>query len=229
MGQLVPTIRTVCTEKDLCKAFIKGWQKLYNSTPSKNSIGVIVAQHNLETGSSTMCWSWNLGNVKYNHTLGDDNIKYCVLNGVFEYINGQRITLSPTDPGSWFRAFDTLDEGVEFYLKFLANGRYKKAWEAVITGDPASFTHLLKMASYYTAPESDYLKAEMSFFNQFMKSQSYELALNELNAPVVTFPIVHPEVDLTPSSPQETVDVPLTPEPTRMQKVSNFFSGLFKK
>src|ERR1700745_3607920 len=116
-GKLVPTVRTSCTDTELCKAFILVWQKLFNEIPKKASIGVIVAQHDLETGSGNSCWNWNLGNIKY--VAANGAVDYCALHGVWEIVNGKRIELQSTDPGSWFRSFPTLKEGIVFYIEFI--------------------------------------------------------------------------------------------------------------
>lgn len=195
---LVPTTRTTCTDQELCKAFILAWQDTFNNTPSKASIGVIVAQHDLETGSGNSCWNWNLGNIKYVSANG--NVDYCALNGVWEIVNGVKVMLKSTDPGSWFRSFPTLKEGIVFYIDFINGKRYKSCWSAVVSGNPAAFAHLLKLAGYYTAPESDYVNAINSYFNKFMKATSFEAALAEVQA--VSVPVVEssPPVEIIPES-----------------------------
>ncbi len=168
---LVPTVRTICTQQELIKALIKSWQDLFQNTPSKASICIILAQHQIETGNYA-CWNWNLCNVKYVAFNGD--VDYCALKGVWEIINGVRVELPPENPGSWFRSFKSLAEGSDFYLKFLSNGRYKAAWDAVIEGNPQKFSHLLKVAGFYTADEATYTRAVAAYFNKFMQDSTYD-------------------------------------------------------
>lgn len=227
---LVPTVRTQCTQYELVKAFIGAWQEMYEALPTKQQIGVVWAQNALETGMTHDMWNNNLGNVKYMANPTDDaSLKYCMLENVWEIVNGQRVVFQPPNPATWFRAFDTLKDGVFFYFNFLRNKRYKTAWTAVEAGDPASFAHLLKLAGYYTAPEADYTKAEMAYFNKFMASDYFDRSMAELNSPPpadspVNDPVVSPPIDFTP--PEPPVDInseePLT-TPSIWNKIKNIF------
>jgi hypothetical protein len=234
---LVPTVRTPCTQYDLVKAFIGAWQEMYGSLPTKQQIGVVWAQNALETGLTHDMWNYNLGNIKYVANPGDDeSLKYCMLENVWEIVNGQRVVFQPPNPATWFRAFDTLTEGVFFYFNFLRNKRYRTAWTAVEAGDPAGFSHLLKMAGYYTAPEADYTRAEMAYFNKFMGSDYFDRAMAELNGATVqppsvvdpvsdpNDPIVPPPIDFTPPEPpvDNNSEGPLQ-VPGIWQKIKNIF------
>lgn len=239
---LVPTVRTQYTQYELVKAFIGAWQEMYGVLPSKQQIGVVWSQNALETGMTHDMWCNNLGNIKYVASPSDDpSLKYCMLENVWEIVNGQRVVFQPPNPATWFRAFDTLQEGVFFYFNFLRNRRYKTAWTAVEAGDPASFSHFLKLAGYYTAPEADYTKAEMAYFNRFMGSDYFDRALAELNAPPAppvvapppvdsVDPTVPPTIDFTP--PEPPVDInsegPLT-APSVWQTIKNVFKRSLKK
>lgn len=212
---LVLTKKTACSNKDLCKALIECWQELYGSTPKKEAVGVIIAQHNLETGEGSYCWNWNLGNVKYTKAAGD--VDYIALNGVWEIVNGKKVILTKDDPGSWFRAFSSLKEGTKFHLLFLKNNRYKSAWAYIENGDVAGFAKELKRKGYYTAAESSYIAGMMVHFNKYMKSKDYELSLEEIEKEQKTsetkliekgeviqvndFEIVHPDVDMDIDDP----------------------------
>lgn len=177
MLKKMETVKTTCSKSELIKGFVDGWIKQFNQIPSKESIGVLYAQNSLETGGTKYMWNWNIGNVKAVDKPGE-TVEYCVLNNVWEIINGKRIILSPNDPGSWFRSFPTLADGVAHHFNFLKNNRYKNAWTAVESGNPAAFAHLLKIAGYYTASETDYIKLMNSFFNSYMKSNDYENAIS---------------------------------------------------
>jgi hypothetical protein len=94
MLQLVETVRTTCTTKELIKAFCQGWFNIYKSPPNKKQIAVIYAQNALETGGTTYMWNWNIGNVKAVDISGE-NIKYCMLKNVWEIYNGKKIIYQP--------------------------------------------------------------------------------------------------------------------------------------
>lgn len=67
-----------------------------------------------------------------------------------------------------FRAFRSLDEGAEEYLKALFH-RYKRAWASLSTGNPSTFAEALKAYGYFTAPldgPKGYRTALTSIFNR---------------------------------------------------------------
>jgi hypothetical protein len=198
---LVPTIRTASTDAELCKSLILSWQKVFNVIPSKQSICVIMAQHELETGGNN-CWNYNLCNIKYSPSAG--NVDYCALSGVWEIINGKKVMLTTSDPGSWFRSFPTLNDGTEFYIKVVSGSRYKNAWQAVVKGNPALFSHLLKLDQYYTADENQYTSIVVSFFNRYMQNTTYESVIQDMSPPV-------DETTSNTDTPPETPTVPESP------------------
>ncbi len=182
---LVPTVRTSYTQSDMVAGFVNGWLKQFGQIPSKEAIGVLIAQNTLETGGTTSMWCNNVGNVKYIAGPNDDpGIQYCMLANIWEIINGQKVIFQPPNPATWFRAFPTLTDGVAFHLDFLKNHRYKQAWTAVEAGNPAAFAHLLKLGGYYTAPEADYVRLMTYYFNKYMATTDYEAAVN--NSPNVS-------------------------------------------
>lgn len=182
-AQLVPTVRTSYTLQQMIAGFITGWQQQFGVIPSKQSVGVLYAQDALETGSTVSMWNNNIGNVKYVPTPGDDGWKYMMLANVWEIVNGQKVMFQPPSPATWFRAFDTLTDGVAFQLNFLKSHRYAAAWPAVEAGDPTGFAHLLKLAGYYTAPEADYARLMNYYFNKYMQDPTYDQIVAQLMAP----------------------------------------------
>jgi hypothetical protein len=125
-----------------------------------------------------------------------------MLSNVWEIINGKRITFQPPSPVTWFRSFGSLEKGVLYHFNFLKNNRYKDAWTAVESGDPALFAHLIKLKGYYTAPESDYVKAMKYYYNQYMATKDYENAVKGLS-------ITDPVVVVVPPTPEPVVVLPV--------------------
>lgn len=169
MLKQVTTLKTPIIVPDLVKSFIKYWQKTYNALPKKETVITMVAQFCHESGSGSHCYNYNLCNIKARDNA-NAVVKYCVLNGVWELdSSGNKIILPPTNPGSWFRAFDSLDEGAEFYCNFLRNSsRYQLAWQQVEAGNPTQFVHELHQSGYFTDHESSYTAGVMSFYNKYM-------------------------------------------------------------
>lgn len=208
-GNLVPTVRTTYAEYDFVKALIQGWIANEGSAPTQQQIGVLWAQNALETGQSYSMWNNNIANVKYTASAGD--VDYCMLANVWEMVNGVKTMYQPPSPVTWFRAFSTLADGVTFQINFLQNHRYKTAWTAVQSGNPAAFAHLLRLAGYYTAPEASYVAAINSYFNRFMKDPTFAKALTDVLTPILP-PIVEPvEPAITEPVP---APIPAAPQPT---------------
>lgn len=214
MLKQIPTTKTVVSVTDLINSLIKYWQKTYNEVPKKEQILTFVSQIFHETGSTSHCWCYNFGNIKLGSNIkykNDPNvhINYCVLKGVWEIVNGQKVILPPTDSGSWFRAFETLNDGVEYYGNFFKNStRYKLAWKAVQDGNPTKFAHELRVAGYYTDFEEKYAKGMMNYYNKYMADPNIQKIFDSLQ-------------------PKET---PPVPKPVGAVKViTNIFSNLFGK
>jgi hypothetical protein len=217
-AKLVPTVRTTYTQTQLIQGFIEGWKQLYGEFPKKESIAVIYAQNAIETGSTSSMWNNNIGNVKFVANGGtiDDGKEYMMLANVWEMVNGKKVIFQPPHPATWFRSFPTLAEGIAFHFGFLRNKRYKLAWTAVESGKPAEFSHLLKVAGYYTASEVEYTKAVNAYFLKFMKMTTFETVIESLKEPEPD-----PVVIITP-----TPDPVPSPEPTPPPNKSTFESAI---
>lgn len=238
----VETTRTRFTMEQFLTAVISAWKNLFHHTPTKEQVGILWAQYALETGGGGYCWNFNIGNIK--KIRNDKHSKYMMLAGTWEIINGKRVVFQPPSEVTWFRAYDTLQEGVTDYIRFLSSGRYKVAFQAALSGSPEEFAHRLKVAGYYTAPERDYVLAVRSRFNAFMKIKNIDSFFveaapeptpepvkpePEYSEPPVTiedFDIIHPLPDMTPPPLPEFKDEPLKLTP--MQSIMNFFMQLFK-
>lgn len=188
-AKLVPAQRTKYTQQDMIKAFVVAWHKEFGEFPKKESIGVLYAQNALETGGTVSMWNNNVGNVKFvaksDPTL-DEGKEYTMLSNVWEIIGGKKVIFNPPHTATWFRSFPTLADGIADHLVFLKTKRYKTAWSAVESGNPAAFAHLLKINLYYTAPEADYVKLMNFYFAKYMKDDTFEKTVKELTVtPVV--------------------------------------------
>lgn len=224
---LVEKVRTLATVPEMIEGFIKGWYKQFGILPKKEAIGVLFSQWSLETGQGKACWNWNLGNVKYQPNSNpdlDNDKKYVMLVNVWEIdSHGNKIVYQPPSQATWFRAFDTLADGVAFHLDFLKNHRYKASWSAIENGEPTQFAHLLRVAGYYTAPEADYVRAMNIYFNKYMADPTFDNVITSMQ----------PKVEVDPNTNQVTVtgDLTVAPKPKTnvLDTFSNLFSSLFGK
>lgn len=201
--KLLETIRTTPTPVEYVTAALTTISNL-----SREAIGVLWAQFACETGRGRNCWNWNLGNVK--HVKGD-GFDYVSLKGVWEGVSqaqAQKLVASgqwaiDTDPdhiagvgpgkvavvatngnpATWFRAFPTLQDGMDEHIEFLQSKKWQPTWEAVQSGDPALFARRLKALGYYTASEKVYTDALRYHFNDFQDDGVYEEAQARLENP----------------------------------------------
>lgn len=175
----VSVVRTVPSPRDYARAFIRAWRRLYPTYPTQEQCGVLYAQWMVETGGKH-CWNWNIGNVKVTQAQVDAGVSWIDLPGTWEIINGQRVVLTPGDPGRRFRAFATLDEAMCEHLSFLRNKRYAPSWPFVEAGDPDGFARALKKQGYYTASADDYARIMVNAHRLWMRSPAFADALSEV-------------------------------------------------
>lgn len=243
-AELVKTVQTKYTLNQLIGGLVQGWYKKFGVIPEKKQIAVLYAQNALETGGTVSMWNNNIGNVKFvpnkNPDL-DTGKQYMMLANTWEIINGQKVIFQPPHQATWFRAFPSLGDGVAHHLDFLRNYRYKKAWTAVEAGDPAGFSHLLKVAGYYTASEADYTKLMNVYFNKFMKDTTFEKEVSALEATLAPPPAPEPELTPEPEplpapvpAPEPLPAPPVAPvpapaKPSVFESILSALSGFFKK
>lgn len=191
-----PAERTPSTGAEVVESLTKAWYSLFNVKPAYHSIQIIFAQcvtengYNVNEGKFIAMYNYNIGNVKYVDKPKPPNTNLGQLwhrrAGVFEFLDPnnpkQKTVLSSDNPGSWFRSFETLDEGCEFHLRKL-NTVFQGAWPYVISGDAAGFAQALKNAKYYTAEVSDYtagVKTGMAVCNNAGGQNAYDSAASNL-------------------------------------------------
>lgn len=168
MGQRVNRVKTPVSESQMAQAIIKSWQDLVGTTPSKQQVAIILSQNALETATRKSMWNYNIGNIT---TDGK---------GVYNYFDNLT-TSEQVKPGKWvkmnlkYRAYPSLQAGVDDYLKLLKN-KYPNAWKSILNPNPVAFSKALKQKGYYTANEEPYTKSLSRLYTQFSKSDSYDKA-----------------------------------------------------
>lgn len=105
----------------------------------------LITHDTIESAWGNHALGFNLGGIKATQQQIKNGVPYISAN-TFEYINGKKVHIRDN-----FRKFYSLKEYVKFKIKMLTEGRYAKA--GVFHGD---FIHTLKVAGYFTAPESIY-------------------------------------------------------------------------
>jgi len=142
-----------------------------------------------ETGHGTHCWNHNLGNVKASnanvvhmylrgtweviaeaaaqkavaaanglaHIASDEE---CKAHGWGRKAGQAVVVFNPPHAYARFLAFDSLEEGVDFWVKKhkAIAGRHQEYLGALKAGDTDVVAHVLKVDRYYTGLESQYAK-----------------------------------------------------------------------
>jgi hypothetical protein len=161
---VAPEQKTI-TEEQAAYALREAWKRIYGYYPSLNSLAVIWAKTCLETGHFKVgFWNYNFGNIKRKN---DDEL--FTMFRCSEILNGKEVFFDPPHPQTAFRAYLTIEDGAENYLKFVS--KRTAAWQKVIEGDPKGYAHELKLARYYTASEEKYTNTLVGLFNTFLKNK----------------------------------------------------------
>lgn len=172
-------------------------------TPSTEALALALGKTALETGrwgASGGLWNWNFGNVKASEKY--EGLFTCIT--LNEVLNGRVIWFAPeaqltAKNGQWLepiyrvpdghpqtrmRAFSSAADGALAYVRFVAGGRYAKAWERLLAGDAVAYVHELKAAKYFTADEATYARTTLSLQREFIAK------LQGRPAPIIPVPPV---------------------------------------
>lgn len=192
----IEPVATPLTEEKVAFYLSKFWEKIIGTKITKEQLGCLWAHTVLENGRAIKySYNYNVGNIKKINGLKYTSYK------CNEIINGKSQWFEPYHHQTLFVAWDSPEEGFEFYLKFLQKERYAKALEALKAGDPEQYSHWLKKGGYYTASEHFYTLAISKLYKEFMtkadKLMNYvpeETKINviippkDYSAPEVTIP-----------------------------------------
>lgn len=161
--------------------------------PSDEVLSLALAKSALETGKWKSIWNDNWGNVKASEKWEGQMYTCIYLNevllrdGVRKVIwfmpegeltdslaNGGKLVGEPmaVPPGhvqTRMRAYANHWDGADQYITFVANGNYKKAWAALLTGNPTAYVHELKVAGYFTADEKVYAKSVNAIYLEMLQ------------------------------------------------------------
>ena len=139
--------RTPATPADLRAAIATAYHRLTGKSASTSLLDTLTAQASLETGRGAQMYNFNFGGIK---GCGPQGTANCMTH---EVIASHDVTLR-----QGFRAYASLDEGAEDYVRLLSH-RFGAAFSKAQVGDVDGFAHALKQAGYYTAAETDYATA----------------------------------------------------------------------
>jgi len=200
--QYLPDELNASSEEEIFYAFKEGTKELYGKDLPFESIAILLAHSALETGRWRVgLHRWNFGNIRaYPAKLKED--EYFTMFKCGEILSqvAEEVFFEPPHPNSVFRAFTSREEGIKHHLKFLMKKRYKKAWEMLLVGNAAGYSHELRAGGYYTANEKLYTRTLVKLTSEYLKKKDKltswrPLSINEVQD-VKTGLISIPSIDI---------------------------------
>lgn len=178
MGKQVPKTNTPVSDAQMAQAIINVWHRLFGTAASKEQVYMIMAQNAIETGGKREAMhNYNVGNI----IVGNSDHDY-FLGGDWMYTDKSETTKKTITQK--FRAYNSLEDGVEDYLKLLSGSkRYAPAWQHIMHPDLKEYSKSLHDAGYYGAKEEVYTKGLLAQFNRFNKGDSYSVGLSGKSEP----------------------------------------------
>lgn len=166
--------KTPLTEAEATYYLKTAWKNVFNKNTSKKSLALLWAQSLGETYRWKSLRCYNFGNIK--RRKNDTKLRWTSYEAG-EYINGKHIIFQSYHPQTHFAAWDNPLDGAEYYIRFLSGRkRYKKAWAALMMGDPVAYCRELKAGGYFTAPLEHYTKGVVSLTNEFKRKAALLMA-----------------------------------------------------
>ena len=150
-------------------------------SPRLDQLALAMAKNALETGRWKKMYNFNFGNIKAGESyVGMYTSFPCneIIKGKVRWfmpagestkdgeLIGERWGVPPGHPQTRFRAYANAWDGSQQYIDVLKT-RFTKAWDALLTGDPAKFVSTLKSLNYFTANEDSYLRGVASLQREF--------------------------------------------------------------
>jgi hypothetical protein len=206
LAKYVPPRRDKLSFEEAAQAMSGAMAATLGETPSTEALALALGKTALETGrwgASGGLWNHNWGNVKASAKY-EGTYTCIVLNevlplGLVWFDPRGQLTANPAKggklmgppmpvpeghPQTRMRAFAAPDEGALSYVRFVAGGRYAKAWELLLAGDAVAYVHALKVAGYFTADEATYARTTLSLQREFIAK------LKGRPAPIIPVPPV---------------------------------------
>ncbi len=208
--------KTPLTEEEATYYLKTAWKKIFGEGQGAtvNSLALLWAQSLGETGRWKFLRCNNWGNIK--RRKGDTKLRWT------SYDAGEVLTIKgvrkhymfyPYHPQTHFAAWDDPLDGAEYYIRFLSGKkRYRKAWAALLLGDPVAYCRELKAGGYFTAPLDHYTRGVVSLTNEFKRKAGVLMAWEPPTPEPPPEPEPEPEPDpviiVMPDEPDPTPEPP---------------------
>jgi hypothetical protein len=146
--RVVEPCRTPVSRHDLRAALGRAYQRVAGRSATRATLDTLTAQASLETASGSRMYNFNFGGIK-----GASPTRETASCLTHEIIGASDVVVR-----QGFRAYGSLDEGAEDFVRVLST-HFGSAMSKARAGDLDGFAHALKAAGYYTASETDYASA----------------------------------------------------------------------
>lgn len=155
-GSFVPAQRTMVSKEQFLSAVKIVWPKLLPEIElTEQGLNILYAHVALETGNLSSVMNYNLGNAKATPAASNNNKWTGYPCG--EILDGKSYKFTAKHPICYFLAFDTLEDGIVYYLKMMGDN-FRSALIEAANGNVEGFNAELKESGYYTADPNLYLK-----------------------------------------------------------------------
>lgn len=152
--------------------------------PSDETVALALSKTGLETARWQAIHRSNWGNIKAapayegmytcyacNEVLAGKVVWFSPrgrLDGKGGKVIAEAYDAEPFHPQTRFRSYANHYAGVSEYTDLIATSRYKVAWAKLLSANVTGFVHELKLAGYFTADESLYLKGVSGLYNELL-------------------------------------------------------------
>ena len=171
-GKFVVKTATPWKHNEMRSAMAERIASFTGKPADQRAVCILHAKTVLETGrdgvkgiEGVCCWNHNVGNVRYADTSGGN---FTVLKGAWEVAADGSIYYPENQK---FRAFDSLEAGIDGMLTVLSKQKnFTAAW-AVLTGKdptPEAYATAARAGGYFTAPLWHYMPPLVSIYKEFM-------------------------------------------------------------
>lgn len=143
--------RTPVTAEQAAYHLARAYRTVGGQPPTREVLGLLLAQWALETDTGRAMWNYNFGNAKFSSR----DAHYQYLKGCFEYVDGVRQTYGARAAACKFAAFTSPSSGALAFVRLLA--RRAHWWRGLHTGTTAGFVRgLTTSPAYFTAGADKY-------------------------------------------------------------------------
>jgi len=144
--RMVTMTTTKLSMKQAVNVLATAWQNVFGEQ-NDEAVALLASQWSVETGTGSKMYNYNFAGIK----------GYSYLGTAFSSKTKEGYDKTEKVITDKFRAYETVEQGAEDYVRFLAS-KYKDAVNAAAEHNANEFVHQLKAHHYFTGSEKVYTK-----------------------------------------------------------------------